>query len=308
MLEVYAYNAGKGDCIRIRFADTHNIIIDSGVMRFAPDFKRLCDRILASGETLDALILTHVDDDHIGGILSNLRHRAYRCPFQEVWMNWDGGEHAVGDTLLSTRQNNEVHDRLVERNVPVIPMTRGNQLQFHGAQIYTVWPESGQSGEQPLNSRSRDTLLARHSDYHRSLSELAELPLPPKDTSCNNKQSIVFTFSYENRKLLFTGDAWAEDVVKADGEFDLIKLPHHGSARNISEAYCRGIKSSRFLICTDGIAHPDKQTIAKLEKWYGNITVYIPVAWWKKGYFVGDDRNHRITYEQTNEEGLVIAW
>ena len=62
MLEVFAYNAGKGDCIRIHYAGTHNIIIDSGVMRFSPNFKRICDSVIQERETLDALILTHVEE------------------------------------------------------------------------------------------------------------------------------------------------------------------------------------------------------------------------------------------------------
>ena len=55
MLEVFVYNAGKGDCIRIHYAETHNIIIDSGVMRFSPNFKRICDSVIQDRETLDAL-------------------------------------------------------------------------------------------------------------------------------------------------------------------------------------------------------------------------------------------------------------
>lgn len=93
MLEVFAYNAGKGDCIRIHYAGTHNIIIDSGVMRFSPNFKRICDSVIQERETLDALILTHVDTDHIGGILANLRCAHYKCPFNEVWMNHSGKHH-----------------------------------------------------------------------------------------------------------------------------------------------------------------------------------------------------------------------
>ena len=50
MLEVYTYNAGKGDCVRLRFDDTHNIIIDTGVIRFAPAFKRICDEIRKKGD------------------------------------------------------------------------------------------------------------------------------------------------------------------------------------------------------------------------------------------------------------------
>ncbi len=77
MLEVYTYNAGKGDCIRIHFAESHNIFIDTGVTAFAHEFKRICDEIISMGETLDVLILTHVDDDHIGGILANLRQNEF---------------------------------------------------------------------------------------------------------------------------------------------------------------------------------------------------------------------------------------
>lgn len=102
MLEVYAYKAGKGDCIRVRFADTHNIFIDTGVIGFASKFKDICNEIIVGGETLDALILTHVDDDHIGGILANLRDRSYKVLFNEVWMNHEDSVLA-GDAMLSTR-------------------------------------------------------------------------------------------------------------------------------------------------------------------------------------------------------------
>lgn len=71
MLEVYTYNAGKGDCIRLRFGDGHNIFIDTGVTRFGTKFRSICEDVLKAGESLDLLILSHVDDDHIGGIFLN---------------------------------------------------------------------------------------------------------------------------------------------------------------------------------------------------------------------------------------------
>ena len=37
-----------------------------------------------------------------------------------------------------------------------------------------------------------------------------------------------------------------------------------------------------YIICTDGISHPDKQTIAKLLKWNEEITVYGSTDWWKR--------------------------
>lgn len=301
MLEVYTYNAGKGDCIRLRYAESHNIFIDSGVTRFAPKFKLICNQIIAAGETLDVLILTHVDDDHIGGILASLRFDTYNCPFHEVWMNYDGAASS-SDTNLSTKQNNEVAARLIARGVPIKHTLKDDKRTVAGAKIQVLWPMK-QKTEPELR---RDTSLAHHNDYGQSLSHLAGEPIKVRDGSQNNKNSIVFTFSFENHRLLFTGDAWAEDIVRAAGFFDLVKLPHHGSVRNISEQYPASFQASSFLICTDGVDHPDKQTIAKLEKWYGSINIYSPSAWWKQAYFVDDDRAHKIKYFQ--KEGLVIAW
>lgn len=301
MLEVYTYNAGKGDCIRIKFAETHNIFIDTGVTRFAPKFEQICNKIIAANETLDALILTHVDDDHIGGILANLRNNSYKVLFKEVWMNHDGSA-SVGDIMLSTQQNNEVYARLIQRGVEVKPMVKGTHCEVAGAVIDIVCPKE----IEVRAKKSRDTALAHHRDYCLTLSALANMPITQHDTSINNKNSIIFIFSYEGHRLLFTGDAWADDVVKTSGEFDLVKLPHHGSVRNIKEEYQHHIRSGNFLICTDGVNHPDKQTIAKLEKWYGEINIFSPSAWWKNGFFMPGDEEHKIKYYQ--KEGLVIAW
>ena len=303
MLEVFAYYAGKGECIRLHFAQTHNLFIDSGVTRFAQTFCRICDEINESNEQLDALILTHVDNDHIGGLLTNLRNPSYQFPFDEVWMN-HGELEAMGDIPLSVRQNDEVYARLLERGIIVKTMLANDCKQVAGAQIRTFWPQS--PFEYSKDQEQQDILLAHRNDYYSSLSSLAMNPIDSHDTSLNNRNSIVFTFRYDNRAILFTGDAWAEDVMRAEGIYDLIKLPHHGSVKNISEDYSSAIRSNNFLVCADGSDHPDKQTIAKLEKWYGNINIFSPCDWWERDFFVENDKEHGIRYFK--KEGLVIEW
>lgn len=184
-------------------------------------------------------------------------------------------------------------------------MLKNTIFKIEEAVIETIWPEKS-SFSHNLNIFKANKPLSRSNDYGFSLSSLAKKPIVSHDSSQNNKRSIIFTFSYEGRRLLFTGDAWASDVERASGHFDLIKMPHHGSVRNISESFPDHISSNNYLICTDGIGHPDKQTIAKLEKWYGDINIYSPSEWWKKGYFVGDDKKHRINYYK--REGLVVKW
>ena len=56
MLQIYNYNAGKGDCLRLRYTGAsgipHNILIDSGVMRFGLEFEAICKQIVANRELL----------------------------------------------------------------------------------------------------------------------------------------------------------------------------------------------------------------------------------------------------------------
>ena len=95
-------------------------------------------------------------------------------------------------------------------------------------------------------------------------------------------QAIVQVSSYKGQKLLFTGDAWAEDILAVAGNksYDFMKLSHHGSVRNLSEEWCGRIRCQTYMLCTDGISHPDKQTIAKLLKWNDEITIYGSTDWW----------------------------
>ena len=77
MLQIFNYNAGKGDCLRLRYTGasgiSHNILIDSGVIRFGLEFEAICKQIVENYEKIDVMILSHVDTDHLGGILWDAR-------------------------------------------------------------------------------------------------------------------------------------------------------------------------------------------------------------------------------------------
>lgn len=302
MLKLYAYNAGKGDCIRLSFGG-HNVFIDTGVTRFATEFQRILFSIISAEETLDALILTHVDDDHIGGALSLLR-QGVKLPFKEVWMNV-AGQSISGDMPLSVRQNNEVHARLVKQGIPIRPIMAGTVYEIDGAAFYVIAPK-----ELYQISKMGDVLLGHHSDYGISIEKLQSIPLTKRDSSINNRNSAVIIFEYEGHRLLLTGDGWSEDIIAGLGRepqhFDLVKMPHHGAIGNISEEWPSHIKTEKVLICTDGIAHPDKHTIAKLVQWYVPLTIYSPAIWWQGCFMCEEDKDINIDFQQ--REGLVYRW
>lgn len=303
MINVFSYSAGKGECIRIQYGreTIHNAFFDTGVSRFGDRLRAVCDQIAENGERLNLLVLTHVDDDHIGGILRLLRS-GWKCPFEEVRMNLIG-DASIANRNLSVRQNNEVYARLEKQGVKIEAMVAGDEISVGGASIVTLSP----AVLHDCASHGGNTLLAYRRDYGKALAELATAPIRLVDTSDNNRNSIICTFSYQEQRFLLTGDAWAEDIVScvpAGSKFDLIKMPHHGSVGNISEAFPDHLQATRFMICTDGVSHPDKQTIAKLVKWYGDITVYSPVNWWEKDFFTKDDDHNTIEFKG----GEMIRW
>lgn len=299
-MKIYAYNAGKGDCVRVEI-NSFNIFIDTGVTRFGETFRSICNDIISSGGSLDLLILTHVDDDHIGGILHLLR-LGLKCPFKEVRMNADA--QVSVNSPLSTAQNNEVYKRLADQGVTVLPMMAGTEIKVDEAKIRTLWPKTFY-----VQGTRTNAPLAYQRDYGKSLSSLASAPIRSTDNSVNNRNSIIFTLSVSDHHFLFTGDAWGSDIIESLGEstvreFDLVKLPHHGAVGNLTEEFPNHFSSRNFLICTDGRMHPDKQTIAKLMSWYGDVNIYSPADWWSRGFFTEDDNKTRLNL--IHKEGLIL--
>ncbi|MDD3339254.1 MAG: MBL fold metallo-hydrolase [Lachnospiraceae bacterium] len=294
MLKVYAYNAGKGDCIRIQYGDGHNIIVDSGVRRFGPEFQEICESIHDDGENIDLLIITHLDEDHLGGALYAMGDKKLSY-ISEACMNYDKNveSNMSVNVQLSSKQNIELYQRMTNRNILVKPAIQGTSYLLGGAQIDIIWPP--QKVAQATYCEQSQSPLAYQSDYGQSLEKLGEAVIRRKDKSQSNRASVVFIFCYEGKKLLFTGDAWGTDIVTAlppKITFDLIKLPHHGAVGNITEEW-KDIRCKSFLVCTDGIAHPDKQTIAKILKWNEEINVYSPSEWWKCGFLMKEDKDKK---------------
>lgn len=125
--------SGKGDCIHLRFigdsATPHNIIIDSGPTSTAGEFRKLLSVIKATGEMLDALIITHYDDDHIGGIL-----KVGDPGFQDIYFNaYDMTEESANLSALQNQRlfhslpTEKIHSSVLAGNV--IRMD-GSVLQF----------------------------------------------------------------------------------------------------------------------------------------------------------------------------------
>ncbi|MEH7558871.1 MBL fold metallo-hydrolase [Priestia megaterium] len=94
-IRIEVFKANRGDCMLVSCEGetTTNILIDLGVEATYQDCvqKRL-EELHNKGEHLDLLVLTHVDDDHIGGARpfledNRLRDSSNKISITDIWLN-----------------------------------------------------------------------------------------------------------------------------------------------------------------------------------------------------------------------------
>ena len=291
-LSVSTIRSGRGDCILIRYLGTsglyRNIVVDTGPTSTSGAFRKLCSQIIYNGESFDILLISHYDDDHIGGAL-----KVTDIPFQSIYFNAYNG--SAPNANLTAIQNQRLFHMMMEKECFIIPhVLKGDIIDLDGAKIEILAPTKQKLEKVMGQIKTIDAQLAANSDWIDSFDVLMEQGYPKTDSSIANQSSVVFLLEYCGFSLLFCGDAPAECIL--DGlhdidcrNFDLVKLPHHGSIRNISDALLNSINADSFLICADGSRHPDKQTLAKLLKWYGTIKIYSNYSWWISGFILKED-------------------
>lgn len=87
------------------------------------------------------------------------------------------------------------------------------------------------------------------------------------DNSVTNRSSIAFLLEYESIKLLFPGDCPIQLIQeKLPKVIDIVKLPHHGSEKNMNNEFINNTEVSYYLLSTDGQqhGHPSKQVVANI--------------------------------------------
>jgi beta-lactamase superfamily II metal-dependent hydrolase len=83
------------------------------------------------------------------------------------------------------------------------------------------------------------------------------------DASITNLSSLMFMVESEGKKLLFTGDGLGRDILdllsekqmlNSEGRLhvNILKVPHHGSERNISEQFFDTITADVYIISANG--------------------------------------------------------
>lgn len=127
MLNIKVLKALNGDCIIISYGKKkeHNVLIDGGQGKVC--FRQLCryiDSLKKESNKIDLLVLTHIDSDHIDGILRLLSQRNFDFSMiEEIWFNFGKD---LQDILGINNENKQV---CLYNNTPEISWRQGVDLE-----------------------------------------------------------------------------------------------------------------------------------------------------------------------------------
>lgn len=278
--------AGAGDAILIHHKNK-NILIDGG--NETSYLIRELNSIKNKGEFIDLLIITHHDDDHIAGIINILKQvdkeifGEKKDFIKRVLFNSpkliQGKITPSNDRLLSYKQALETEELLIaiETNWKEIITNESNPICFDDLSLTFLSPTKN---DLDLYSEDNGAFLSRHlrCDWNESMTKLEKyIDDDSQDTSLSNKSSIVILVESEEKKILLTGDVTPDRFslimnelsVKNEGApivLDYLKLPHHGSYRNLNQNILSLIDCQNFIITTNGKNSflPNKKALLKI--------------------------------------------
>lgn len=301
--------AEKGDCIHIKFGDDNNIIIDSGIkskLEFSNKkmtFDKYITQNFCEDKKLDALILTHIDDDHIGGFFKALKKIDMSKFIQCVYMN-DGKVDYSVDSKYSAKTAIEVSKYMSKYNINnKNNIIKGDVYCVKGAKITILTPtfEAMKVVANMINEKKDKISLYSGKTFDKDIDDYVFKY--KSDKSLTNRASISFLFEYENKRVLFLGDANIDDVeecivdLKIVGHIDYVKLSHHGSPYNINKVFLDSIDCNKFIISTKKCI--DKQTLQLILSNRDKSEIYCNYDWWSKSdYFNKNDKDKYIKTEK----------
>lgn len=151
-----------------------------------------------------------------------------------------------------------------------------DELKKYGIRNNKASSEFYDDAFEMLMSWEKEIPKKRPAEISAAKETIEELLIQPfeEDTTVTNGSSIAFILQIQDRKLLFLADAHTDLIVKSlkeyqkDGVimFDLVKVSHHGSFKNISKNLLGKIDAPKYLVSTNGGRHnhPDRETIAHI--------------------------------------------
>ena len=238
LLCIRVLDTGKSDCILITLDNTV-ILMDTAD---ADDYAEIADELQSLGiSRIDHLILTHFDNDHIGSASKIIEDFHVAQVYMPNYVRDSGLYRALVEAL--------------EENASRTTVTRLNDDTEIALSAGKLW----------IN-------------VSRVYPELSHQEPIPED-SMDNDLSLICGIELGDFSALFLGDAEkkrCEDFLAQTqyaGQYDFIKLPHHGSHNKALRDLLTQSGVKYGVICTDAFASIEAEVVTLMRN-LGALTYY----------------------------------
>jgi competence protein ComEC len=226
-LTVYFFNVGEGDGILIQTPFKNQILIDGG-----PDSKileKLSKVMPFWDKTIEVLILTHPDKDHLTGQISVLKH--YKV------------ENLIWNGLKSEITEYKQWENLVqEKQIKIFKVQDYKRVKEKNLILTFLWPKN--SSNFAFQNSNDLSIVAKLKYYQNSF-------LFTGDISSLGEKALI---SLWDKKTL---------------ESQVLKVAHHGSKYSTSEEFLLKVQPEFAVISVgkdNPYFHPHFQTLENLKK------------------------------------------
>ncbi len=243
LLEVNFFDVGQGEAIFIETPSRHQILIDGGPSSVV--LEKLAESLPFWDRTIDLIILTHPEHDHLAGLIEVLK----RYKVENIL--WTG---VVRDTA-----EYKEWVKLIKNEGAEIKIAQAGQkinLSTYEVDRYmeVLYPFENLEGQEFKNSNNT-SIVAK-----------LIFGTPPTHHPPASRAPTSF---------LFTGDAYKSVEKKlmdkkTDLASDVLKVGHHGSKTSNSEAFIKHVSPEIAVISVgkdNPYHHPHQETLDTLEKY-----------------------------------------
>jgi len=300
VFRLHVLQAKFGDCLVLEFGTTgapRFMLIDGGPQgTYEAHLRPFLQKLAADGHGLELAMLSHVDNDHVSGLLdlfSELRTQSEGgepplVRLGSLWHNsfFQGPSDRQVEPALRAALAMAAPESAVAGHLGAIlnGVSEGNRLRllcelvkiplnpgFSDGEIVTdtAQPFSMENLRLRVIGPSRRNLDQLRVEWLEWLDKHAdeigrERPLSVQaDRSIPNLSSIAVLAEAAGKSILLTGDARGDHLLNgledaallAPGgrlHVSVLKLPHHGSARNITREFFERVTADTYVVSADG--------------------------------------------------------
>lgn len=225
-LEVVFFNVGQGDAAFIETPNRQQILIDGG-----PDssiIRKLAKEMPFYDRTLDLIILSHPEKDHLAGLLDVLKR------YKVENIIWTG-------IVRNTAEYDEWKKLISEEGADIKIAKAGQRIILQGKPaifIDILYPAQDLSG-QAMEDSNNSSVVARLSF---------------------NTDSFLFAGD--------AGKNVEEELDRQNIASDVLKVSHHGSKNSSSEYFIKTVSPKIAVISVgkNNYGHPHPEVLARLQK------------------------------------------